>query len=239
VTGVHIGSGLHMGASIGVNKWGLSACSSTVLANSSTAYDTLLERLLMECRSFDEACELVQADLDNGNRYQWCNFIIAAPNLVGAIEIGDGVMAYEVGSDMITRANHHLKLPTNEALKSASRETREAGGPLQDSQRRRQAAARMLKSSVSLGDMITIVTDHSVTRGFDSICRHRNSLPDEPYLGETSYSYILEVLQLNSDDFDIRMHITRGNPCLNTFSDFMLDFALPLDRKREVAESIP
>lgn len=239
VTGVHIGSGIALGASIGVNRWGLSACSSTVLANASAPYDLLLERVLRECKRLEDAFHLVEADLDEGNEYQWCNFVIATPQLVGAIEIGDRVMAYEQGPDLITRANHHLKLSTNEDLKSASREEREAGGPLQDSQRRRQEAAKMLKSSVSLGDMITIVTDHSGSRGFDSICRHRDSLPDDPFLGETSYSYILEVLQLAPDDFDIRMHITRGNPCSSTFSEFQVDFSSPLDMKKKFADSIP
>ncbi|MFW9913244.1 MAG: hypothetical protein ACFFEU_12275 [Candidatus Thorarchaeota archaeon] len=239
VTGVHIGSGNPMGVSIGVNKWGLSVCSSTVLANSDTAYDVLLERVLRECITIDEAAELVGSDLETGNRYQWCNFILATPEEVGAIEIGDGIMEIEKLPAMITRANHHLKLPTVETLKTASREEREAGGPIQESQHRRQVASRMLNTAASIGDMIEILCTHSESQGYDSICRHRTSDPDDPLLGETSYSYILEVLRTNAEEFDIRIHVARGNPCSNTFQEFELDFTSPSSKRQKIVQSIP
>ncbi|MHA2303271.1 MAG: carcinine hydrolase/isopenicillin-N N-acyltransferase family protein [Candidatus Thorarchaeota archaeon] len=239
VTGVHIGSGEPMGVSIGVNRWGLSVCSSTVLANTDTAYDMLLERVLRKCKTIDEAAELVRADLQSGNRYQWSNFLLATADEVGAIEIGDGVMEIEKLPEMITRANHHLKLSTVETLKASSPEEREAGGPIQDSQHRRQVASKMLESAVSIGDMMEIVCTHSDSRGYDSICRHWSSNPDNPLLGETSYSYILEVLKTNSNAFDIRMHAARGNPCSNTFREILLDFAASPSDKQELVQSFP
>ncbi len=239
VAGVHIGTGVPMGVSIGVNIWGLSACSSTVLANSDMAYDLLLERVLRECKTIEEAAELVRSDLESGNRYQWSNFILATSEQVGAIEIGDGIMEAEILPVMITRANHHLKLPTVEALKAASPEEREAGGPIQDSQHRRQMAAKMLETSVSFGDMMEIASNHTGSRGYNSICRHRASNPDDPLLGETSYSYILEVLKTNSEEYDIRMHVAKGNPCCNTFQEAKLDFALPSSDKQAVAQAFP
>jgi hypothetical protein len=239
VTGVHIGSGIPMGVSVGVNKWGLSVCSSTVLANSDTAYDLLLERVLRECRTIDDAVELVKNDLESGNRYQWSNFLIATPKEVGAIEVGDGIMEVEKLPEMITRANHHLKLPTVEILKEASAEEREAGGPIQDSQHRRQVAAKMLETSVSIGDMMKIVSTHSDSRGYNSICRHREASPDNPLLGETSYSYILEVLRNNPADFDIRLHVSRGNPCSNTFQEIQVDFAASSAEKQAIVQDFP
>ncbi|MHA2071774.1 MAG: hypothetical protein ACW985_08310 [Candidatus Thorarchaeota archaeon] len=239
VTGVHIGSGVPMGVSIGVNRWGLSVCSSTVLANSETAYDLLLEKVLRECKTIDEAVMLVNSDLESGNRYQWSNFILATPEEVGAIEIGDGVMEIEKLPEMVTRANHHLKLPTVEVLKAASPEEREAGGPIHDSQHRRQIASKMLETAVSIGDMMEIVCTHSESRGYNSICRHRASDPDNPLLGETSYSYILEVLGTNSKEFDIRIHVARGNPCSNTFQEIEVDFELPLSDKQALVQAFP
>ncbi|MHA2068071.1 MAG: carcinine hydrolase/isopenicillin-N N-acyltransferase family protein [Candidatus Thorarchaeota archaeon] len=228
-----------MGVSIGVNRWGLSVCSSTVLANSETAYDLLLERVLRECKTIDEAVELVKADLESGNRYQWSNFIIATPKEVGAIEIGDGVMEVEKLPEMITRTNHHLILPTVEILKAASAAEREAGGPIQDSQHRRQEAAKMLETSVSIRDMMEIVSTHSDSRGYNSICRHRASNLDNPFLGETSYSYILEVLGNDSNHFDIRLHVAQGTPCSNTFQEIEVDFAMSSIDKLAIVREFP
>jgi hypothetical protein len=239
VTGVHIGSGVPMGVSIGVNRWGLSVCSSTVLANSETAYDLLLEKVLRECRTIEEAEELVRSDLEIGNMYQWCNFLLATLEEVGAIEIGDRIMEIERLPVMISRANHHLKLPTTEALKAASREEREAGGSIQDSQHRRQVASKMLDTAASIGDMIEILCTHSDSRGYNSICRHRESDPDDSLLGETSYSYILEVLKTNAEEFDIRIHVAKGNPCSNTFQEIEVDFTMPPSERKKIVQSFP
>ncbi|MFX1603951.1 MAG: hypothetical protein ACFFCK_10740 [Promethearchaeota archaeon] len=226
VAGVKIGTGEPAGVSIGFNKWGLSACNSTVLATSDEAYDILMERVLRKAWSLDQAHELVNEELQSGNRYQWGNFLLATHEEVGAIEIGEGVCEIERSPIMITRANHHLRLPTMEALKKATDEEREAGGPIPTSQRRRQLVSRMLEDATSLGDMMKILSSHSDTRGFDSICRHRGMDPGEsPFLGETSYSYIAEVLKLGPDKFDFRIHASRGNPCSNKYDETVVDFS--------------
>ncbi len=225
VTGIKVGTGVPAGVSIGFNKWGLSACNSTVLATSNEAYDILMERVLREASSLDQAYRLVNEELQSGSRYQWGNFLLATHEEVGAIEIGEGVCEMERNPLMITRANHHLRLPTMETLKKATDEEREAGGPIPTSQRRRQLASRMLEDATSLGDMMKILSSHSKTRGFDSICRHRTMAPDEsPFLGETSYSYILEVLKMGLDKFDFRIHAARGNPCSSKYDETVVDF---------------
>ncbi|MFQ5833357.1 MAG: hypothetical protein ACE5H4_11680, partial [Candidatus Thorarchaeota archaeon] len=147
VTGIIIGTGEPAGVSIGFNRWGLAACNSTVLATSDTAYDILMEHVLRESRTVDEAHERVTEELRAGARFQWGNFLLATPKEVAAIEIGDGVSEFERDSVMIARANHHLRLPTNELLKRAKAEEREAAGPIHTSQKRRQLAAKMLESA--------------------------------------------------------------------------------------------
>jgi hypothetical protein len=240
VTGVKIGTGEPAGVSIGFNQWGLSACNSTVLATSSTAYDILMERILRETKSLDGAYELVKDELQSGGRYQWGNFLLANHQEVGAIEIGEGVCELERDPKMITRANHHLRLSTMEVLKKATAEEREAGGPIPMSQRRRQLASKMLEDATSLGDMMKILSSHSQTRGFDSICRHRMMTPDEsPFLGETSYSYIVEVLKVGSNEFDFRIHAARGTPCSNRYDEIVVDFSSSPAQRRAIVKSFP
>ncbi|MCK4280074.1 MAG: hypothetical protein KAW94_05825 [Candidatus Thorarchaeota archaeon] len=237
VIGIKIGAGIDMGASIGVNRWGLAACNSTVLINSEEAYDVLMERLLRRAKTLDEAYDIVIKSLDGGERYQWGNFVITTPDEVGAIEIGDGICEIERGSDSITRTNHHLILSTRDALLRASPEEREAGGPLSASQKRRQIAARMLESARSTQDIIEILSTHAKGKGYDSICRHRTGMRGEdPWLGETSYSYIIEV---ETKPFDFRIHVAPGNPCSTTYHEVQLDFQASSEAKRQLVRDFP
>ncbi|MHA2083355.1 MAG: hypothetical protein ACXABD_06350, partial [Candidatus Thorarchaeota archaeon] len=130
VQGVKIGTAQPCGVSIGVSRKGLMGCSSTVLANMNTAYDLLLEDILRKANTIEEAYTLVTDSLDQGNEYQWCNFVFADTTHVGVIEIGHGESLMETDPTYITRANHHVLLPTSEMMKKASPEEREAGGPL-------------------------------------------------------------------------------------------------------------
>ncbi|MGY5861506.1 MAG: carcinine hydrolase/isopenicillin-N N-acyltransferase family protein [Candidatus Thorarchaeota archaeon] len=237
VIGIKIGAGIDMGASIGVNRWGLAACNSTVLINSEEAYDVLMKRLLRSAKTLDEAYDIVVKSLDSGERYQWGNFVIATPDEVGAIEIGDGVCEIEHGSGSITRTNHHLILPTRDALLRASPEEREAGGPLSASQTRRQIAARMLESARSTQDIIEILSTHAKGKGYDSICRHKTGLRGEdPLLGETSYSYIIEV---ETKPLDFRIYVAPGNPCSTTYHELQLDFEASSDAQRKLVSDFP
>ena len=237
VVGIKIGAGIDMGASIGVNRWGLAACNSTVLINSGEAYVVLMERLLRRAKTLDEAYDIVVKSFESGERYQWSNFVIATPDEVGAIEIGDGVCEIECGSDSITRTNHHLILSTRDTLLRASPEEREAGGPLGASQTRRQIAARMLESSRSTQDIIEILSTHANGKGYDSICRHRTGVRGEdPWLGETSYSYIIEV---EMKPFDFRIHVAPGNPCSTTYHEVQLDFQASNEVKRQLVRDFP
>jgi hypothetical protein len=137
------------------------------------------------------------------------------------------------------RTNHHLQLPTTEQIKIASAEEREAAGPLHTSQARRQKASKMLESATTLADMIEILSSHSESRGFDSICRHWDSDSSNQFLGETSYSYVLEVLVQDSSSFDMRINVARKNPCSSTFREVLIDFSLSDAGKLEVSSDFP
>jgi hypothetical protein len=239
VTGVDVGDGEQCGASFGFNKSGLAGCNTTVLVTPHKAYDSLLERVLRETKTIEEAFELVQTDLEGGSRYQWANFILASPSGVGAIEIGDGVAVVETDPTIITRTNHHLILPTADILRRSSLAEREAGGPLATSQKRRQQAAKLLTEATSFMDMTQLLSTHTEDRGFDSICRHRSTNPRaEPYLGETVYSYIVEVSGIDSENLEFRLKVSAGNPCTSTYDEFIIDFDSP-ESKFNVMNNFP
>lgn len=228
VAGVNPCEGEHTGAAFGFNRSGLAGCNTTVLVTPHRAYDILLERILRETRTIEDAFELVEKDLESGERYHWSNFILASPTGVGAIEIGDGVAVLEQDLNIITRTNHHLLLPTSDILRRASLAERETGGPLNTSQRRRQEAAKLLSEATSMMDMTQLLGTHKEGRGFDSICRHLSSNPrTEPYRGETVYSYIAEVSGFDSEKLEFRLKVAQGNPCTGTFKEFVIDFDSP------------
>ena len=239
VTGVDVGDGEPCGASFGFNRFGLAGCNTTVLVTPHKAYDSLLERVFRETRTIEEAFELVQTDLENGNQYQWCNFVLASPTGVGVIEIGDSVTVLETDPVIITRTNHHLVLPTADILRRASLAEREAGGPLTTSQSRRQKAAKLLAEATSFMNMTQLLSTHQEGRGFDSICRHHSSNPRaEPYLGETVYSYIAEVSGIETNALEFRIKVAAGNPCTSTFDEFVVDFNSP-ESKYNILTNFP
>ncbi|MGY5857956.1 MAG: carcinine hydrolase/isopenicillin-N N-acyltransferase family protein [Candidatus Thorarchaeota archaeon] len=228
VTGINVSDGEFEGASFGFNRYGLAACNTTVLVTPYKPYDFLLERILRETKTIEDAFELVQKDLESGERYQWCNFVLASPDGVGVIEIGDGVAVLEQDKKIITRTNHHLVLPTADILRKASLAEREAGGPLNTSQLRRQESAKLLADATSMMDMTQLLSTHSESRGFDSICRHLSSNPrTEPYRGETVYSYVVEASGLDDNKLEFRLNVTPGNPCIGMFKEFVIDFDSP------------
>jgi hypothetical protein len=239
VTGVNVSDGEPIGASFGFNKSGLAACNTTVLVTSHAAYDSLLERILRETKTIQEAFALVTADLESGNRYQWCNFVLASPKGVGAIEIGDGVAVLEQDPMVITRTNHHLILPTADILSQASLVEREAGGPIATSRGRRQEAAKLLSEATSFMDMTQLLSNHSEGKGFDSICRHRSDDPRmDPFLGETVYSYVAEVSGFDLDELEFRIKVAAGNPCTSTYEEFVIDFTSP-ESKFSIIKNFP
>ena len=240
VRGFDVTTSKEIGASFGINRWGLSACNTTVLVTKEQPYDLLLERVLRETKTIEEAFTFIRADLKSGSRYQWSNFILATPSGVGVVEIGDGVAVLEQDYNMIVRTNHHLLLPTAEILRKASATERDAGGPLNTSQSRRQQAAKLIHDATSKMDIAQIMSAHTDDRGFSSICRHPLDTPNiEPYRGQTVFSYLAEVSSIGLDDFEFRISIAKGNPCSELYKEYQLDFDSPVEEKNLLVHSMP
>ena len=240
ITGIKIGTGEPAGFSLGLNHYGLAACNANVLATEDIAYDVLLEKIIREADNIDKAYKIVNDAIQRGERYQWTNFILATPDEVAAIEIGYDICELEKDPTQMLRTNHHLKLPTIEIVKNASVEQREAGGKWPASRTRRQKAAGILQSAKTLGDIIDLLSSHSESRGYDSICRHRKDEPkSDPFHGETVYSYILEVDWEESERVDFRIYVARGNPCSNAFKEFQIDFDASPSSKIDLIHTFP
>ncbi|TFG31071.1 hypothetical protein EU528_07120 [Candidatus Thorarchaeota archaeon] len=239
ITGVNVKGGDFTGAHFGFNRDGLAACNTSVLVTQNKADDLLLERILRETKTIEDAFELVQKDLGSGELYHWCNFMLASPNGVGAIEIGDGVAVLEEDPHIITRTNHHLLLPTADIVRRATQEFRGAAGRLSGSQRRRQDAMKLLSEATSMMDMTQVLSTHGGDRGFDSICRHLPENPkSNPYQGETVYSYIVEVSGIDSDEMEFRLNVTAGNPCVGLYKELAIVFDSP-ESKFNVLNNYP
>jgi hypothetical protein len=237
VTGVDIAVGKPTGASIGVNKHGVMMASSTVLISEDPPYDDLLELLLRNAKSVNEAIRFVRDDLDSGSKYQWCNFVISDSERVGVIEIGHGEMASESDVRMAVRTNHHLKLPSSKLIESAPPEMREAAGSLTTSQYRLQIACQMLEGAEVVRDIAKMLSSHSEGRGFDSICRHYDP-HENRYRGMTSYSYILESFE-SEDATKYAVHVARGNPCKSAYKTMEIDFTSTPAEKEDLVSVFP
>jgi hypothetical protein len=237
ITGINVSGGDFAGASYGFNRHGLAGCNTSVLITENNPDDLLLERILRETQSIEDAFEFVQSDLDNGTLYHWCNFILASPEGVGVIEIGDGVAALEKDPSLITRTNHHLLLPTADIIEKTTKELRGAAGRLSGSRQRRQDAMKMLQEATSTMDMAQLLSSHRDGQGFNSICRHLSENPKlNPYQGETVYSYILEALELDNGTIEFRLRVTPGNPCTGTYKEFKVDFDSPESKFKIISD---
>ena len=239
VTGINVKDGDFSGASLGFNRYGLAACNTSVLVTQNKPDDILLERILRETKTIEDAFELIQKDLEGGELYHWCNFILASPEGVAAIELGDGVAVLEQDPVIIARTNHHLLLPTAEIIRRAAQEFRGAAGRLPGSQKRRQDVSKYLSEATSMMDMTQLLSSHEEGRGFNSICRHLPENPkSNPYHGETVYSYIVEVSDLDGEKMEFRFKVTPGNPCVGTFKEFTIDLDSP-ESKYNIMSNYP
>jgi hypothetical protein len=239
INGITMTEGDFVGASFGFNRYGLAVCNTAVYTTNNKPDDILLERILRETKTIEDAFELVQKDLENGELYEWCNFILASPECVGAIEIGDGVAVLEQDPTIITRTNHHLLLPTSDIIRRETQSFPGAAKRLPGSQKRRQDASKYLAEATSMMDMTQLLCTHVEGRGLNSICRH---LPDDtrsnPYHGETVYSYIAEISGFDSEKLEFRLKVTPGNPCIGTFKEFLIDFDSP-ESKYNIMSNYP
>ena len=237
VTGVNIGTGELSGASIGINRWGLAACSANVLATSDQSYDLLLDKILRYSRSINDAYRIISDSFRNGESFQWCNIVVATLDGLSVFEVGPRIVDKEEHIKQVVRTNHHIMLPTKFNLSELNKEEKELENRILLSEKRRQQASKLIENVSTLENVIGLLSNHSETKGYDSICRHR--LSGDGYVGETVYSYILEVCKQNKGDLIFRMHVARSNPCSNPFERILIDFNSSADEKKKVVEKFP
>ena len=237
VTGVNIGTDELAGVSIGVNRWGLAVCSANVLITDDEPYDILLETILRKSKCIEDAYSVVSNAYQIGEAYQWCNVVLASFDGIAAIEVGPKIFDKEEHVEKLVRTNHHILLPTKEELIAASPAERECGGKYTQSEKRRQIASQLIEEIEDLDGVKRLLSTHSETKGYDSICRHRIS--GDKYVGETTYGYIIEVVENEDGNMNFIMHVTRSNPCINPFEKILINFDASEDEKKRVIENFP
>jgi hypothetical protein len=240
VTGVNIGTDELVGVSIGVNRWGLAACSANVLITNDAPYDILLDRILRNSKNIQDVTSIVSNSFQFGESYQWCNIITATHEGIAAFEIGPKKFDKEEHVDKLVRTNHHILLPTKKDLLAAKPEERECGGTYALSEKRRRKTTQLIDEVSNLKDVISLLSTHSETKGYDSICRHRLATIDsDKYLGETTYGYIIEMYKNEGRDLEFSIHVAQSNPCMNPFQKIKIDFDSSREEKKIVVSSFP
>ncbi|MFO7837565.1 MAG: carcinine hydrolase/isopenicillin-N N-acyltransferase family protein [Candidatus Thorarchaeota archaeon] len=225
VRGVAIGTGQEAGVSIGINRHGLTGCSATVLATYAQPYDYILEEILQSAKNVDDAYQIIEEKISSGMQYRWCNIVLGDSNDVAVVEISENECELEKTDDYVVRTNHHVLLGTSDILESAPVEERKAGRSIWTSRHRRQRTERQLGGARTVAGITEILSMHSESRGFDSICRHANGNDfGMPFLGLTVYSYVVDILYQDNRLRDAAFYVAPGNPCVNTYKKMDVDF---------------
>ena len=97
------------GFSIGFNAH-LACCDSNVRSiPDGENYDKLVQAVVEECTSIDEA-EALLRDLVRANRYHWANVLVATADEVAAFEVHHQQIEVQRNEVSLVRANHHVCL---------------------------------------------------------------------------------------------------------------------------------
>ncbi len=190
----------YAGFSIGINSARLAACCSNVRSiEGALPYDCLVQRVVEECASLDEAIRCMETEVKR-RAYVWGNIVVATPAEVAIIEVRDRLQV-DRGSAWVARANHHLLF-----------EESEFDDDLQTTQNRLQVAQEKVESATSVDDLVSLCRSHEPEKGQFSVCRH-----GPPYY--TVYSYIIRVTGRQ-----ITWYVCQGNPCEGKFVEIPIEF---------------
>jgi hypothetical protein len=200
-------------------------------------YDILLETILTKSKCIEDAYSIIYKAFENGKAYQWCNIVIATLDIIAAFEVGPKIFTTEEHEVQMVRTNHHILLSTKESLSVITQDKIESGNRIPLSEKRRKQANELISDVSKFEDVIKLLSTHSKTKGYDSICRHR--LSGEKYVGETTYAYIFEVIKYSESDLYFQIHVARSNPCINPFEKIIIDFDLSKDEKKDVVQNFP
>lgn len=218
------------GFSIGVNRHGLVAVNSNILATSDSPYDLITERIVIEAKTVDEAIEICEEEVEGNTEHQWCNMVIATPEQLVAIELTSSELATVQSNDYLVRTNHHLILKTNEAVIDADPDKERQN--IEHSEIRFNEANRILKVTSDVEDIFSLLKSHREA----AICRHgQSSIQDLSYT--TVYSYLIAINIERSPK--IVFNVAKGPPCQHTFVTFNLEFPLATKKNKLIKQYYP
>jgi hypothetical protein len=175
------------GFSIGCNAL-LACCDSNVrMLPCAESYDVLVEYVVEQCVTVDEAIALV-AGLAAERCFAWGNLIVATAHEVAALEVRDRHVHITRGAAWAARANHHVSLGVtpddDDTITSAPRYT---------------AADAGLRGVGQVSDMFPLLRGHTPDPQH-SICNHG--------VYTTVYSYVIHW-----QEGKIILYVHQGHPC--------------------------
>jgi hypothetical protein len=175
------------GFSIGCNEH-LACCDSNVkTVERGENYDRLVQAVVENCSTIDEAVRQVRALVEAGS-YCWANVLVATPNEVAAVEVRDGQIGVERNPAGLARANHHICLGAN------ADDDDTVTTPV-----RYDLAANGLRRAQDLTDIFKLLRIHAPEREY-GICNHG--------LYETVYSYVIHWREGK-----LTFYVYQGHPC--------------------------
>ena len=151
------------------------------------SYDKLVQAVVENCATIDEAVEQVRA-MVRQTVFHRANMLVATPGVVAALEIRDHHVEVERNSTFVARANHHVCLGA----------TPDDDDP-DTSVFRLEKAVEMLGSVRRLEDVFPILRIHHPDAGY-GICNHG--------VYETVYSYVVHWR-----DGLVTLYALQGHPC--------------------------
>jgi predicted choloylglycine hydrolase len=183
------------GLSLGANKYGLMACVNHVKSTSprSLNYDLLVQDVVAECQSVDEAIECIER-LVGKQSYWWGNLILADKCKTAVAEVRDYECRTHVDKSFTFRTNHQPLFEEVESLDG-----------IECSAQRYQSVEARLSQVCSVEDMISMLSTHDDQDGSTGICNHTSSL-------KTVYSYLL-----HQKEGALVLYVCKGNPCAGSW----------------------
>ena len=175
------------GFSIGCNAL-LACCDSNVrMLPAAESYDVLVEHVVEQCTTVDEAIALVAGLIDE-RRFAWGNLIVATAQEVAALEVRDRHLEVTRGQTWVARANHHVCLGAtpedDDTLTTVHRYTTADAG---------------LSAVEEVSEIFPLLRGH-IPDPQHSICNHGTY--------DTVYSYVIHWL-----DGAVALYVHQGHPC--------------------------
>ena len=181
------------GLSVGANRYGLLACVNHVktTGNEALNYDILVQEVIENAQSVDEAIQCVQKAIDI-QPYWWGNLVIADTEQLAVIEVRGKECQVRIDYESVFRTNHQPMYSEHQSPDN-----------IRCSAARFESAEQRLAHVVCLEDVFELLSTHDNVGEKSGICNHTDTL-------STVYSYVLHRVRNQT-----RLYVTKGNPCSN------------------------